>query len=154
MIDTSIEWPKGLPVPLTEENTASPVSPFIRTEKENGRARMRRKFTAVPVPTTWSIVCNNQQAAFFERWFQDVLVDGTQWFKLKKATPLGFNLLVCQFKTMYSRSRYGANLWKYSATIELFERDLMPREWLEFPDLWLGMNIIDIAVNDKWPAAS
>lgn len=151
MIDTDIVWPAGLPYPLLDENTATPEDPLIRTRLANGRQRVRRAFTSVPVPVTWSMVCDDNQAAFFEMWHAEVLLDGAKWFKLPKAAPTGLKLRITRFKDIWTRTRYGRQHWKYSAPIEFYERDLIDREWAIIPEMWLGADIFDIAMNREWP---
>lgn len=154
MITTDIDYPKGLPYPLIEDRQVNHVSPFVRTSMASGRARQRRAFTSVPSMQGVSFIMNDAQAQAFEVWFSEVLEDATEWFNIKLKTPMGFTQEVCRFAEMYSGPNpLGPNLWRISASIEVYERPLLPREWAEFPDLILGSSIIDIALNDRWPEA-
>ena len=152
MIDTDIEWPKQLPNPLREGHALQPAQPFERTQMLNGRARNRRAFSSVPVNGTWSFIFDSPQAAWFERWFMDALNDGVNWFKIPRKTPLGIRMLVCRFTSMYSGpALVGVDRWKYDCPLEIYQRDMMDVEWTIIPEMWFGMDILDIAVNREWP---
>lgn len=154
MITTDISFPAGLPNPLREGYSLQPVSPFVRTPMESGRARNRRMFTNVPVNTTLDFIFKANEAAYFEIWFKETLKDGVEWFNIEGKTPLGMINFVCQFTDMYQGPELvGINHWRYSCPVEIWERPLMPTEWVEFPDYVLQASILDVAINHKWPKA-
>lgn len=156
MIQTNIDFPDYLPCPLLDGfKRQNNVSPFVRTDRQNGRAKHRRKFTAVPVEydVSW-LFRSDAEASLFESWFKNKVKDGTEWFNTLLRTPVGYKKYVCRFVDMYDGPDIvGGNMWKASARLEMYERPLMPSEWVEFPQIWLGMDIIDIAVNREWPEA-
>jgi hypothetical protein len=41
--------------------------------------------------------------------------------------------------------------WKYSATLELWERPLAPAPWGNYPEWIVGSSLLDIALNKEWP---
>lgn len=150
---TTISWPADLPRPIRESKGAQHGSPFLRTDMANGRARQRRRFSAVPSENRMSWVFTDAQCAAFESWFRDVLVDGTQWFNLTLKTPLGVDTaLVCRFIDMYTGpDQNGYDRWRINARLEAFERPLLPIGWGEFPALVAQADIIDCAINQEWP---
>ena len=153
MIETDIDYPKGLPWPEREEYTAQAVSPFVRTSMASGRARQRRRFTSVPVEYTVTWIFNgDNRAALFEAWFRDALNDGVEWFNMPMKTPTGTGYYVCRFIEMYSGPNpIGICSWRVSAKLEMFERPLMPQGWGLLPEFVLGASIFDIAMNREWP---
>lgn len=154
MITTDIDYPAGLPAPLLGERSVSHVSPFMRTTMASGRARQRRTFTSVPSMQSVSFIMSSVQATAFEAWFRDAIQDGAEWFNCRLKTPLGLNEYVCRFADIYQGpTPLGPTLWRIAATLEIFERPLMPPGWGQFPDLILGSNLIDLALNKYWPEA-
>lgn len=146
------EYPSGLPYPLREGYGLKHVSPLMRTEMQSGRARQRRRFTSVPtnVPVTWQ--CTNEQAQFFETWFQHTLLDGSEWFTCPLKTPMGLKHYEARFTGMYDGpDLIGVSDWLFTAELEIRERQTLPKGWHEFPDLILSQSIIDKAINREWP---
>ena len=41
--------------------------------------------------------------------------------------------------------------WKYTATLELWERPLAPAPWGNYPEWIVGSSLLDIALNKEWP---
>lgn len=155
MIQTDINYPDGLPWPTREGYSTRSESPFIRTKLSSGRARQRRMYTSVPSEYKVNFIFEGDfQVGYFELWFKEVLKDGAEWFNAKLKTPLGLGYYVCRFSEMYDGpDLVGLCNWRISATLEMWERPLLDKEFLEFPEYMLESSIIDIAVNEKWPAA-
>src|SRR5690625_3653492 len=155
MIETDIDFPHSLPVPLREGYDIQHVRPYVRTGMESGRARQRRRFTSVPSMVSVSWLFTESQAMAFESWFRDSINDGVDWFNCTIRTPLGLKPYVCRFgDEMYSGPTLtGRNLWRVRAPLEIYERPLLPRGWGVFPDIVAGMDILDIALNREWPEA-
>lgn len=153
MIQTDIDYPKGLPVPLREEYKLNHVSPFTRATMESGRARQRRRFSSVPTIANVSwIFKGDTQAAAFEAWFRDAINDGADWFNMPLKTPVGMQDYVCRFVDMYTGpDLIGISSWRISAQLEIWERPLMPAGWGLLPEFVLGTSIFDIAMNKVWP---
>ena len=90
----------------------------------------------------------------FEAWFRDTITDGADWFNMPLLTPLGaqdYVLSVCRYlrRSYTRRGKY----WRFSATLELWERPILPPGWAEFPDFIVNSDILDLAVNREWPEA-
>ena len=155
-MQTDIYYPAQLPNALREGHALKPASPFSRTELASGRARQRREFSSVPVFGTWDFLFTGSQAQLFESWFAadaslGGISDGVSWFNIPRKTPMGMRLLVCRFTSMYSGPTLtGLDRWRYSCPLEIYERDLLPAEWVEFPEFVMGMDIFDIAMNKEW----
>jgi len=155
MITTDIDYPSDLPWPVRDGYDTNHVSPFTRTNMESGRARQRRKFSSVPsvVNVTW-IFNGDNQAAAFELWFQQNIHDGADWFNCPLKTPVGEKQYVCRFTDMYrGPTLVGLCAWRVTATLEVWERPLLPPDWAILPDYILHADIFDIALNKKWPEA-
>ncbi|PNG87547.1 hypothetical protein CBL13_01411 [Pseudomonas putida] len=148
-----LAYPKGLPLPLREGYGFTPVSPLIRSELRSGRVRQRRRFTSVPTVASVSWIMSDAQAQFFEAWFEEVLGAGVSWFECPLKTPLGLDRYQARFADIYSGPELvGVSSWRFTASLELLKRPLLPPGWVtDAPDYILGSDIIDIAVNDKWP---
>lgn len=151
-----IEYPgQYLPLPQISGYALQTQSPLMRTGLKSGRARQRRMFTNVPTMATVTWRMTHIQAAYFEAWFSRTLLDGAQWFSTDLQTPGTAGDVAsyeCRFAGMYSGpTLLQGFLWEITATLELRERPLIPLYWDQFPDLWFGMNIIDMALNREWP---
>ena len=147
-----IIYPPQLPLPLRDSYSLKPVSPLMRTPLNSGRSRQRRKFTSVPTEPSVQWLFNDQQAAFFEAWFARTLEDGTRWFEMPLQTPEGFHNYQCRFTDIYSELELvGVDHWRTSAVLEMLKRPLINPGWDQFPDLWFGASIIDLALNKEWP---
>lgn len=153
MIHTDIDYPASLPWPVREGYERRTVQPFLRTEMVSGRARQRRRFTSVPAEyDVMFIFTTSMEAMAFESWFQDTLNDGVEWFNAKMKTPLGEGDYVCRFSSMYTGpDLVGLCSWRATATLEMFDRPVLPRGWGILPDFITGMDIFDIAMNREWP---
>lgn len=154
MVTTAINYPAQLPAPQWGDNGYSVVSPNLRTNMENGRAMQRRKFSSVPVMRQASWVMTAGEGQLFEIWFKETLKDGTEWFNVYLRHPLGFVPFVCRIVDVYQGpTAWGRNKWRYSATLEIWERPLIPGDWLLLPDYIAGSDIFDLAMNREFPLA-
>ena len=151
-ITTDIDWPAGLPCALREGHSTQHGQPFRRTQLDSGRVRQRRRFSSVPSTQRFSWFFSEVQCPAFEAWFRDAISDGAAWFNMESRTPLGKVNLVCRFAEMYSGpDLVGVDSWQVSASLEIWERPLMPPGWGLMPEYLLGADIFDIAMNDRWP---
>lgn len=149
-----IQYPDLLPLPLQEGYGLSTVDPMRATPMVTGRRRYRKVHSFVPVTAKVSFNFSQAEASFFEGWYAYTLNDGMEWFEMPLVTPAGFRLYKAHFTGIYDRpTLVQINRWRYSATLELRERPLIPNQWINFPKLWLGQNIIDQAINQDWPKA-
>lgn len=150
-----IFYPKELPIPLKDGFGFEPISPFIRTQLTSGRSRQRRLYTSVPtqVIVKWSFKKDNE-AQLFEAWFRDALTEGVAWFYMRLKTPMGIQPYKCRFVDMYQGPiLVSGKFWQFTATLELWERPLLPPDWGLFPELVAGSDMIDLALNREWPEA-
>jgi len=154
-ITTSLNYPSDyLPEPLKEAFGLRPVSPLIRTKMVTGRARQRRKYTSTPSETDLAWILNDVEAQVFEAWFRDTLGDGSAWFNIPLLTPVGHKNYVCRFKDIYEGpTPEGGMYWRYSASVELWERPSYPAGWGNYPEWIAGSSLLDIAINKEWPKA-
>lgn len=153
MITSTINYPAYLPWPQREGYELNPISPFRRTTMQDGRARQRRVFSSVPVMVSvnW-VFTSDAQAALFEYFFKVNLKDGVEWFNCPLRTPVGAKMYLCRFTEIYSGvAPVGLCGWQASATLEIFERPILPSDQADFPEYLLNADIFDIAMNEKWP---
>jgi len=144
-----------LPLPQQDGYAFQPVSPLRRTDLTSGRARQRRLYTSTPTQAsvTW-LFTTDPQCQVFESWFRDALTDGASWFYMRLQTPVGTKDYKCRFTDIYQGPTLVAPIyWQYTATLELWERPLPPVGWGNYPELLIGSDIIDIAINKEWPQA-
>lgn len=154
MITTSINYPQGMPAPQWAENSYKTVSPNLRTPMESGRAMQRRKFSSVPTMREAAWVFTSNEALIFELFYKEDLKDGTEWFNLFMRHPLGYVPMVCRMVDIYDGPvAWGVDGWKYTATLEIWERPLLEGDWILLPDYIIGSGIFDAAMNREWPAA-
>ena len=150
-----INYPDGLPYPQRDGNAHEPVSPMLRSPMVTGRAMQRKKYSAVPehVPLTW--IFSESQAQLFMAWYRDALNEGTAWALIPTKTPAGVMDYVARFTDIYRYSIVGVSHWRFTAQLELRERPILtPVGWAIYaPDYILHSNLLDIAINQKWPAA-
>jgi len=144
-----------LPLPLQDGYGFKPISPLIRTQMTSGRARQRRRYTSTPTQAsvTWMFT-TDAQAQLFEAWYRDIISDGAAWFLMRLQTPRGVENYKCRFTDIYEGPTLVAPIyWQFSATLELWERPILPPGWAEFPDFVVNQSIIDLALNREWPEA-
>ncbi|WP_404653616.1 hypothetical protein [Raoultella terrigena] len=143
----------SLPMPLQDGYGFQPISPLKRTDMSTGRARQRRAYTSTPTQATiaWFMETDAQGLAF-ESWFRDTLSDGAAWFMMKLQTPAGVKFYKCRFTDIYQGPVLVPPLsWRYSATLELWERPLIPAPWGNYPEWIVGSSLLDLALNKEWP---
>lgn len=150
----TIYYPAGLPRGRHSGRSYQLVSPLLRSDLVSGRAIQRRRFTSVPQGASINWLFNDVQGQAFEAWWRDQLKDGAQWFECPLDTPMGYHLYTCRFTDVYKGpSRAGPNLWAYSAELELRERAVPPVGEGEFPEDILYSELLDLTINQEWPAA-
>lgn len=152
---TDINYPhEYLPLAQRTGLGYQPVSPLLRTELTSGRARQRRKYTSTPTQAGVTWIFNEVQSQLFEAWFRDALTDGVAWFNMRIRAPIGLDDYACRFVDIYQGpTLIGLGYWQYSATLELWERPILPPDWGYFPDFIINQSIIDLALNREWPSA-
>lgn len=151
-ITTDIDWPSDFPKLIRENYGVQHGTPFVRTTMDSGRVRQRKKFSLVPSSTDVSWIFTSEQCAYFEAWFRDELNDGASWFNIPLVSPLGLNSAVCRFSEMYSGPNpIGLEHFQVNAKLEVFERQIIPVEFKEFPEFYWDRSIFDVAMNREWP---
>lgn len=147
-------WPTQLPLPEQSGYAIQHVSPLQRTQMVSGRARQRRVYTSVPSNVSVQWFLTEQQAQLFESWFRYAITDGADWFLLPLKTPMFTGNYECRFTGIYEGPVLIAyDKWTVSATIEIRERQTLGALWVYAPQYLIDSSIIDVALNDLWPAA-
>ena len=148
-----IQYPKELPYPLRDGYGFSPTSPVKRTVMQTGRSRYRRNYASTPTEAvvTWNM--DESEAQYFEAWFEDVLISGSQWFEVELRTPQGLLPYKAHFKDIYDGPElFGVNRFTFNATLQLWDRPILIGGWaLYAPQYILHANLLDFAVNRDWP---
>ena len=149
-----VSWPTQLPLPEQSGYAIQHVSPLQRTTMVSGRARQRRVYTSVPFNVAVQWFLTEQQAQLFEAFFRYSITDGADWFLLPLKTPMFTGNYECRFAGIYEGPTLTTfNKWTISATIEIKERQTLDPTWINTPQYVIDSSIIDIAVNQLWPAA-
>ncbi|TWI52990.1 hypothetical protein IQ22_02825 [Pseudomonas duriflava] len=148
-----ITYPKELPRPLMDGYDFQAVSPMVRSELQSGRARQRRAFTSVPTNATVKWLMNQSQAQYFEAWWEEILVSGTQWFDCPLSAPTGFQAYTARFTDIYQGpTPVTRGWWQFSATLELRKRPLLEPGWvIDAPEYIVGAPLFDLAMTREWP---
>lgn len=147
-----IMQPSWLPEPLRDGYALKQVSPLLRSTFVSGRSMQRRRYTSTPTEVGVRWLLDSPTAALFEKWFQQVLMDGSGWFACRLRTPLGMEYYKTRFMDIYDGPALTqSNDWLISANLELYERPLLEDGWLEMPYGYLQASIIDKALNREWP---
>ena len=147
-------WPEQLPLPEQSGYAIQHVSPLQRTEMVSGRARQRRIYTSVPSMVAVQFFCTELQAQVFELFFRFGITDGADWFMCTLKTPLGLIPYECRFNGIYEGPVLTSfNKWTFSGTLEIRERQTLDAGFTYVPKYVIDSSIIDVAVNQLWPAA-
>lgn len=150
---TLVSWPTQLPLPEQSGYAIQHVSSLQRTTMVSGRARQRRVYTSVPSNVAVQWFLTEQQAQLFEAFFRYAITDGADWFLLPLKTPMFTGDYECRFTGIYEGPTLTAfNKWTVSATIEINERQTLNSSHLFNPQRVIDFDIIDSAINSKWPA--
>lgn len=137
-------WPDSLPLPLFDGYGIQPLDAALRTDMEQGPARQRQRFTAIPerVAVKWRF--SQWEYALFRAWYRDKAKRGAAWFEITLLSGLGMVTHQARFvgsdnKPYDAQSKRGdptGAKWIVSATLEV--RDS--------PDL--SADALDIALSE------
>lgn len=149
----AIAYPSNLPPPMQQGYQLRHLPSRRQTDMANGRRRLRRVQASTPSLLSVSWLLTGAEFAQFEQWFYDNLFETEEWFSAPLLTSMGVIPIEVRFAGMYQPLAAGPRDWQLSATLETRERHTMPEEWLEpLAQLVPYFSIIDIAVNQHWPA--
>lgn len=113
-------FPALLPAASLSSYGYRPGENLIRTEMENGPAKVRRRFISVPtdVNVTWKF--SRAELATFESFFRNTIYDGSGWFQIKLVNGSGETLCTARFKEPYQAETLSReNVWRITATLEV-----------------------------------
>ena len=150
-----IQYPEGLPCFERQGYDMQTVSPLLRSTMQSGRARQRRQYLSTPTYVTAQVTMSDAQAQLFKAWFDEVLISGALEFECPLKTDLGARLYRARFADIYQGPELvGRSLWRFRCPLELTERPVLPPGWATVaPDYILRGDLLDIAMNEKWPKA-
>lgn len=117
----SVAWPAALPMPQfgMRYNVADPQ---MRTLMASGRTISRRRFSDVPTDFQARWILTTAEAIEFDRFYQDDMIDGTEWAKMPLVTAEGQTLNFVRFRGGYSSRKIGPGLWEYTANMQMYLR--------------------------------
>jgi len=142
-----LSLPEGLPLPVGDDYGFKPVSPIVRTTMASGRAMQRRRFGSVPtlLPVTWLL--SSEEAKMFEGWCK-LSIGWVDWFLCPIMTPMGLNPTRARFTDIYEGPKFvGEDLWRYTATLELFELPIVDEAALTELLLGMPLPVMNAALN-------
>jgi hypothetical protein len=149
------EYPEYLPLPLKFVRSNQTGETIIRTERMKGLARNRRWTSSPSVMFDAEWIMPNEMADLFIAWHFDVISDGADWFQMQSYYSGEMAERRTRFTGMYSGpDPISPTHVKISAQLEVFERPMIPPEWLVLPEYWYNLefrSIFDLAVNQEWP---
>jgi hypothetical protein len=98
----------------------------------------------------------NRMADLFIAWHFDIIQDGAEWFTMRSYYSGELAERRTRFTGMYSGpDPISPTHVKITAQLEVFERPMIPPEWLVLPEYWYDLearSIFDQAMNREWPA--
>lgn len=152
MTTTPHRWPEQLPPGQFIGRSYQTVDPLKRSTLVTGRARQRRAYTSTPTGVSVRWLMTEPQAVFFETWFRWAITDGAAWFDMPLRMPDGLSDRTVRFTGIYDGpSEAGPNHWRFTAELEIRERQTLPDGWELIPDYIFAADIVDRAANAEWP---
>lgn len=128
-------WPEALPSPRAGLSYAPADGTLIRTQLEDGPARVRRRFSVELFQYQLSASFNRAQMEIFEAWGHHYLDDFSGWFQMLLPAGAGIYLAECRLTAPWT-SRLGPDdVFEVSIEIEVRNRPTMALAEL---DLLLG----------------
>jgi len=148
-------YPDYLPLPLKFTRSNQTGEAVMRTDRLKGLAR-QRQWTNAPTllfEAEWHVP--NEKAELFITWHANEIANGTDWFEMQSYYSGTLAERRTRFTGMYSGpDPIGVGHVKFTAQLEVFERPVIPPEWLEAPEWWYNLewrSIFDFAMNHHWP---
>jgi hypothetical protein len=137
-------WPVTLPDPRASGYGIQPVTPYARTDMDNGAARQRRRFTSVPsyVSVTWRFT--HSEHALFEGFLAYEINLGTDWFAVGLLNGMGVNQVQARFKDdpPYKSAISDSRAWfDVTATLEVKALPLPSRDEYDVLRIYTGPQI-------------
>lgn len=145
----SVAWPAALPMPQFGLRY-NVVDPQRRTQMASGRDMVRRRFSDVPTEFSARWMLSGAEAELFEQFYQDDLVDGSEWIEMPLVTAQGEGVHFVRFRGAYRYRRVGDDLWEYSAELQMYLRadsGIDPPGLFPAPPSWVPNNAINITYN-------
>ncbi len=113
-------WPsKYLPRPLADGYSLRPMSATIRTDMDNGAARMRRRFTRQMTAGTLRFHFRRLQFGLFDGFWRGTLNDGTAWFTIPLRNGISDDPWTVRGIAPYAAELISADVWRVTWDIEV-----------------------------------
>lgn len=116
-------WPDTLPLPNPDGYGITPVTAFVRTDMDSGRARQRRRFTRAPSSISAMWMFSQEQYALFEAFLAYEIGLGAGWFQIRLMNGMGITPMQARFMDdpPYKMALQGSsvNLCQVTATLEV-----------------------------------
>lgn len=158
-----INFPAGLKTPLQADYGLEHVDANLNTEMASGHTRIRQRFTSTPTRVNVQWLLPETQAQLFEAWYwapykpddpnKGGIQGGTLRFNTKLRTPIGLRI----YEDVKFLGRYkgpvlvGGRFWRFTATLEIAKRPVLPASEVAFPEEILYSDVFDRTINQHWP---
>jgi len=124
-------FPAFLPQPRASGYGIQPVTPYARTDMDNGSARQRRRFTSTPshVSVMWRF--HDAQLVLFEGFLAYEINLGADWFSVGLRNGMGINYVQARFMDdpPYKAAISDSRAWfDVTATLEVKALPLASRD--------------------------
>lgn len=121
----TINFPTTLPNVMMSEYGFTPANANIRTEMDNGLAKVRRRFLSAPTEFNVKWELNRTELGIFEKFYQTDTTGGSAWFNISLVNGMGQTTYAARFKEPYKvQTTNREYLWSVSATLETLSRPL------------------------------
>jgi hypothetical protein len=111
-------WPSTLPqAPYQNGPVMKPASNTIRSQTDSGAAKMRRRYTAVPVEVRFMLYLTDAEIAILETFVITTLKDVLPFDWVDLATNSG--TATYRFLSRPSKEWYAGDIWRVTLEMEM-----------------------------------
>lgn len=115
-------YPATLPDVMVSGLGYQPQSAVVRTQMEDGRYRIRRRFRSVPTEYSVSWTFTTAELEEFESWFQNTIDYGADEFTITMASGNGNTTVTAQFIEEWSVRALSIGLYQVSTKLQVLDR--------------------------------
>ena len=123
-------WPSTLPAPLLAGFGHQPNDPVVRTQMDQGRMRMRRRFSTAPNHVSVSWMFTDLQMDIFRAWWVYQIASGAGSFTVNIQFGSQKQSVTARFLNAYKDTRQEKH-WRVEATLELEGETIMTSNQLQ-----------------------
>jgi hypothetical protein len=116
----TILWPSSrLPRPLADGYGLTAMPSTLRTEMDNGAARMRRRFTRQMTVASLAFNMRREQFGLFDGFWRGTLSDGTAWFVMPLRNGISDDPWTVRGIAPPEASLISPDVWRVSWKVEV-----------------------------------